>query len=44
MPERNQTGGAKIVDVSAGDDFAIALDANGRVYGFGEASRGTLGV
>jgi hypothetical protein len=36
-------GAGAIVDVAAGDDFALASDVHGNVYGWGEASYGQLG-
>jgi hypothetical protein len=36
-------GAGAIVDVAAGDDFALASDVHGTVYGWGEASYGQLG-
>lgn len=32
-----------IVDIAAGDDFALALDASGNIFGWGEGSQGMVG-
>lgn len=36
-------GGAKIVGISAGDDFSIAIDDSGRVWGWGNNLRAEVG-
>ena len=37
------TGAGAIVDISAGDDFALALDADGNVFGWGNGAAGLVG-
>lgn len=36
-------GNSKVVEISAGDDFSLALDSQGRLWGWGNNLRGQIG-